>query len=257
MTAEKAIPSRAMHEIEHGRKLAAADVETMWGWGTHAGRLRMKRRAALIARGAGLVPGLRVLEIGCGTGLFTEAFAAFGVHLTAVDISADLLAKAHQRVLAEDQVRFLEGRFEDCTFDDPEAPTWVDGPFDAVIGSSVLHHLDVDAAIPHLYRMLKPGARLSFAEPNLLNPQIFAERTFRTWFPSVSQDETAFVRWRVRTLLRDHEFEEIDVRPFDWLHPATPKRLLPVVRELGTILESLPVVREFSGSLLIQARRPM
>src|SRR5438270_13417090 len=83
--------TRAKHEILHGRKLALGHAETTWGWGTPAGKLRADRRAELIARGARLCPGMRALEIGCGTGLFTEWFARTGADIIAVDISPDLL----------------------------------------------------------------------------------------------------------------------------------------------------------------------
>lgn len=232
-------------EIHHGRLLAERDPEVQWGWGTPAGRLRARRRAELIATGARLAPGTRVLEIGCGTGLFTEYFAASGARIIAVDLSPDLLAVARQRALPG--VEFRLQAFEECD---------VDGPFDAVIGSSVLHHLDLERAWPKIFSLLKPGGRLSVAEPNLLNPQVFCERNFRRFFPYVSPDETAFVR---RPLIRDLNalgFTQVSVVPFDWLHPATPPVLIPAVRSVGRILEHAWGLREFAGSLAIGATRP-
>lgn len=161
---------RSQHEIEHGRKLAQDDTELLWGWGTPAGRLRAQRRANLIANGAHLQPGIQALEIGCGTGMFTEMFAETGANLVAVDISSDLLEKASKRNLPPDKVQFLERRFEDCE---------VEAPFDAVIGSSILHHLDLEAALTKIYVLLKPGGIMSFAEPNMLNPQVFIMFKFR------------------------------------------------------------------------------
>jgi SAM-dependent methyltransferase len=191
---------------------------------------------------------VRALEIGCGTGLFTALFAASGADLIAVDLSEELLAKARYRLLPEEQVKFLTRPFEDCE---------IEGPFDAVIGSSVLHHLNLDSALPKIYRLLKPGAWLSFAEPNMLNPQVFLERHFRSLFTGVSPDETAFVRWRFRKKLLGEGFKEVTITPFDWLHPATPPSLIPLVRAVSTSLECLPLLREFSGSLFISARRPV
>src|SRR5262245_8041458 len=130
--------ARAMHEIAHGEFLAQSDPELIWGWGTPAGRLRAARRAQLIAEGARLAPGMRVLEIGCGTGMSTQMFAATGARIVAVDISDALVARARERGLDADQVQFVAKRFEDCV---------VDGPFDAVIGSSILHHLEMAPAL--------------------------------------------------------------------------------------------------------------
>jgi 2-polyprenyl-3-methyl-5-hydroxy-6-metoxy-1,4-benzoquinol methylase len=239
--------ARAEREIEFGAGLAKGDTEFLWGWGSPAGRLRAQRRAGLIAAGAGLAPGSRALEIGCGTGLFTEMFAGSGARIVAVDISPELLKKARQRGLPSPQVRFVEKRFEDCA---------LEGPFDAVIGSSVLHHLDLLPSCLKIFGLLRPGGSLAFAEPNMLNPQVFAERKFRRWFPRISADETAFVRTKLQRVLRESGFENIRIVPFDWLHPATPQRWMALVQGLGRALERIPIIREFSGSLLVSARRP-
>ncbi len=238
--------ARLAHELEHGKYLAAGSAEDIWGWGTPAGQLRAQRRAALILAGARIDASSKVVEIGCGTGLFTEMFARSGAEIIAVDLSPDLLAIARERKLP--RVHFLEKNFEDCE---------VDGPFDAVIGSSVLHHLDMQRTWPKIYGLLKPGGRMSFAEPNMLNPQIFCERHFRRFFPQVSPDETAFIRSRLKRELQSAGFVSVSIRAFDWLHPYTPKALIPVVSSLGKLCEAVWPVREFAGSLIIQAVRPV
>jgi len=240
--------SQAEREVLHGEWLAGLNTEQVWGWGTPAGRLRASRRAALIAEGAELRGGRRALEIGCGSGMFTEMFAATGATIIAVDISRELLEKAKARQLPPERVTFVHGRFEDCE---------IDGPFDAVIGSSVLHHLEIAAAIGHVFRLLRPGGLLSFAEPNLLNPQVFLERKLRFLpiFKYVSPDETAFVRWRLARQLVETGFEGVSIVPFDWLHAATPPSLINCVRAVSSVIEKTPVIREFSGSLYVKARR--
>jgi 2-polyprenyl-3-methyl-5-hydroxy-6-metoxy-1,4-benzoquinol methylase len=239
------------HEIEHGKKLAGVDTELAWGWGTPAGRLRAERRAQLIIQGGEVRPGIRVLEIGCGTGNFTEIFASTGAQIVAVDISAELIRKAYARQLPEEQVQFLEKRFEDCD---------VDGPFDAVIGSSILHHLDLHTALGKMYNLLKPTGRISFAEPNILNPQVFLERKLsfiRPLFWYISPDETAFVRWSLRKKLEWAGFTNVCITPFDWLHPAVPSGMINLVSRLGRLFEKIPVIREFSGSLFMTGIKPV
>jgi SAM-dependent methyltransferase len=81
-------------------------TEDIWGWGTPARQLRAKRRAELILEGTRIGPSSNVVEIGCGTGLFTERFARSGTKIITVDLSPDLLALARQR--NRPNVQFLE-----------------------------------------------------------------------------------------------------------------------------------------------------
>lgn len=238
---------RGKHEIAHGSLLSIGDTERLWGWGSPAGKVRARRRAELIVRAAGITRNARVLEVGCGTGVFTEYFAATGAQLIAVDISPELLKKARKRNLPAEQVLFKESRFEDCD---------IEGPFDAVIGSSVLHHLNIEAAFAKILNLLKPGGFLCFAEPNAINPQVFVMFGFRSYFPEISPDENPFLRWLLKDKLIRAGFDVPQIIPFDWLHPATPTSLISVVDKMGSMMEKIPFLREFAGSLLICARRP-
>ena len=237
------------NEIRHGRKLSVSNPELIWGWATPAGKVRAKRRAAMIINGGHLQSEKKILEIGCGTGLFTEMFASSRCQIIAVDISQELLEKAKKRNLPKNQVRFLAKSFELCADDES---------FDAIIGSSILHHLDIDSALTQIFNLLKPGGYTCFAEPNMLNPQIFIQKKIpiiKKWMGD-SPDETAFRASQIRKKMRLSFFTEINIIPFDWLHPATPSLMIPVVEQIGFILEKIPVIKEFAGSLLIMGRRP-
>src|SRR5258707_1299687 len=214
---------RNQHEILHGVRLAATgNPEAVWNWDSPAGKVRAKRRAQLLSEAAELKPGMHVMEVGCGTGLFTELLASTGATILAVDISSELLALAEKRNLPRDTVEFRTIRFEDVDIDEP---------FDAIVGSSVLHHLDVYPALQRIYELLKPRGVIAFAEPNMLNPLVWTER----YIPAirvrngVSPDETAIIRYRLARDLAQIGFTEISVRNVDWLHPATPSPLINVV----------------------------
>ncbi|MCL1915464.1 MAG: methyltransferase domain-containing protein [Desulfovibrionaceae bacterium] len=238
---------RFVAEIKHGKWLLENDPAMQWGWGTPAGQLRAKRRGQLIAQGAKLAPGMRALEIGCGTGLFTEMFSKYGAHILAVDLSPDLLSAARQKNVPAGQVEFLEAPFEDCD---------AQSPFDAIIGSSILHHLDCGKSFAKMYQLLKPGGVISFCEPNMLNPQIWFTLRFRRFFPNISPDETAFYRKSLYIILQKVGFIKIRITPFDWLHPQVPEKLIPLVKKVENFIEKLPGVKEFAGSLWLTAQRP-
>ena len=198
----------------------------------------------------GLRSGVVALELGCGTGVFLEKVARSGATIHGLDLSEDLLVQARSRMAGAANVSLDRGN--------AEAMPYPEGHFDAVYGSSVLHHLDLDASLRELRRVLKPGGRLVFAEPNLLNPQVvvmFKYGPAKERF-GVSEDEMAFTRFRARSALLGAGFTEVDIAPFDFLHPKTPPGWLDRVAAFGQALERTPLVREIAGSLLMRARRP-
>jgi ubiquinone/menaquinone biosynthesis C-methylase UbiE len=245
----KSRAERLSREIEHHRKIAE-DAEAIWNWDTPAGRRRAKRRADLFVEHAALGVGVRALEVGCGTGVFLESVAASGAQISGIDLSRDLLEKARLKVQ----------RFPNVLLDcgNAEAMPYKDQTFDAVYGSSVLHHLDLDSALCEVFRVLRPGGRIVFTEPNILNPQVavmFHAGLTKKYF-GVSPDEMAFSRFRATTALKGAGFHELSVDPFDFLHPSTPQGWIEGMARFGQRLERIPILKEIAGSLLIRARRP-
>lgn len=235
----------ASQEILHGKRIAHR-AEEIWGWGTPAGQVRAKRRQDYLLRQGQAAQAARILEIGCGTGLFTEALRHSGAMVVGLDISWDLL---HQACRNRD-VRVFVG--------DAERLPFPDRTFDLVVGVSVLHHLNLRAAVPEIRRVLKPGGRIAFTEPNMMNPQILIQKNIpwvKRWLGD-TPDETAFFRWWLARRMRDAGFTDVQVEPFDFLHPWTPRGLISAVAATGAVLESLPVLREFAGSLLIAGAAP-
>ena len=240
--------NRAENEIAHGKKLLAEGAESIWGWGTPAGRVRAAQRARWIVEAVGMKPGTRVLEIGCGTGIFTAHFADSGAQVTAVDISEDLLQVARDRLPTS--VKLVHAPFEELPLDQP---------FDVVVGSSVLHHLEIKPALKHIFNLLKPGGLIGFGEPNMLNPQVMVQKNV-PWVKEKlgdSPDEIAFFRWQMRFLLHEAGFNEVEITPLDWLHPLTHPTVMQFVEKIGAVLEKIPLVNEAAGSLYIRAQRPI
>jgi 2-polyprenyl-3-methyl-5-hydroxy-6-metoxy-1,4-benzoquinol methylase len=240
---------RFTHEVQHGKFLREHGAEDVWGWGSPAGQVRARRRVRKLIEQSGMTAETNALEIGCGTGLFTSWLAETGARIDAMDLSADLIDIARSRGMDPARVRCECKPFEAYEGE---------GLYDAVLGSSVLHHLELAPALQRIHRLLKPGGVMAFAEPNLLNPQIALIKKWK-WLGRKlgdSEDETAFVRWTLAKDLRQAGFVGVDVQPIEWLHPAVPKALIPLVQGLGRVLEILPGLREFGGSLTIVARKP-
>ena len=102
-----------------------------------------------------------VLELGCGTGLYTEQLAA---------VLQDARRRRHQRDAARSRraSRCPPSTSASCgrTSRTIDASQTGRG-FEAVFGCSVLHHLDLDQTLPQLAALLAPGraAGLLGAEP--------------------------------------------------------------------------------------------
>ena len=238
---------RLAHELAHGQFIATTG-EQIWNWSSPAGQLRWQRRIQLFTDFLGAEP-REVLEVGCGTGLFTQALAQTPHRLTAIDLSPDLLKLAEQR-LPPGRVRF--------SLQNAYATTFADGAFESIVGSSVLHHLEVERALREFFRLLKPGGRLCFTEPNMLNPQIALQKNIpllKKWAGD-SPDETAFFRWRLARQLTRAGFREVTLTPFDFLHPALPRASLRGAVPCCAWMERIPLLREVAGSLIVKAVKP-
>lgn len=235
---------RLAHEIEHGKFLAREGAGEIWNWESPAGKERWKRRVKMLT--SHISPGIIVLELGCGTGYFTKEMIHTGAFITAIDISPDLLKIAEENVTS-DLIFFREENAYSMSFDD--------ATFDTVVGSSVLHHLDIKKALSEIYRVLKPGGTLYFTEPNMMNPQIALQKNI-PWLKKKlgdSPDETAFFRWSLKRLLKETGFNEIRIEPFDFLHPAIPSKIINPISSIGHFVEKVPIMKEIAGSLFIQA----
>lgn len=136
-----------------GRITALPDVDLPY-W--HGQRLALER----LLRDEDLRPGMRLLDVGANTGWASNAFAARGLEVIALDIAAaDLqgLATAEHWFAAHPERHFE--RVLGLMFDLPLA----DGVLDAVFCCEVLHHNDranLRRTFAEAFRVLRPGGRL-------------------------------------------------------------------------------------------------
>ncbi|WP_171112193.1 MULTISPECIES: methyltransferase [unclassified Streptomyces] len=127
--------------------------------GYHGQLRRSARRLALPDGGSGL----RLLDLGCGTGASTAALlaAAPRADVTAVDASAGMLAKARTKSW-QARVRFVHAPAEGL------AAAGVTGPFDAVFAAYLFRNVaDPDQVLVGVRDLLAPGGRLAVHEYTL------------------------------------------------------------------------------------------
>src|SRR6266536_5393185 len=234
-------------ERRQGERIVAADLERVWGWSGPAGRLRAERRTELLVKAAGLGPGVRALELGAGTGEFTQRLVESGCALVAVELSEATAARCSSRV--EDRAEVVVGNVE--TGEGLEGRT-----FDAIVGVSVLHHVNMELTLRNTMSLLRSGERFAFSEPNMANPQVWAMKNIQFVDKRLNErlhettHETAFRVRQLRRLFEDGGFEVTTCEPFDFLHPKTPEGMIPVVLRLQRMLERSPL-RAIAGSVRI------
>ncbi|MEU5036145.1 MULTISPECIES: class I SAM-dependent methyltransferase [Streptomyces] len=127
--------------------------------GYHAHLRRSARRLGLADGGAGL----RVLDLGCGTGASTEALIAVAplARVTGVDASAGMLERAAAKPRLT-HVEFVHAPAEALA--DRLAP----GSFDAVFAGYLFRNVqDADAVLGLVRRLLVPSGRLAVHEYTL------------------------------------------------------------------------------------------
>ncbi len=107
-----------------------------------------------------LQPTQSVLEIGAGTGRFTMLIAPRVRHVTAVDISGNMLGQLADKMKKEQlgNIRLIHGDFIRINFSER---------FDLIVGFSAIEYIkDKEALFRKMAELLKPGGRLLFTTPH-------------------------------------------------------------------------------------------
>ena len=117
------------------------------------------RMARMVADAAGVGPGDRVVDVGCGPGRFLREAAERGAEVVGVDPSRRMrrLAERFTPARLRPKVTVLDGSAENLPLGDGSASV-------AWAVASVHHWTDVDAGLAELCRVLAPGGRLLLVE---------------------------------------------------------------------------------------------
>jgi SAM-dependent methyltransferase len=100
--------------------------------------------------------GLRVLDAGCGSGIYAELLTDRGARVTGIDGSAAMLEHARRR---------LAGRGVELRVADLRNPLpFADASFDGIVSALVVHYLrDWSVMLAEFRRVLRPGGWLAFS----------------------------------------------------------------------------------------------
>jgi ubiquinone/menaquinone biosynthesis C-methylase UbiE len=183
--------------------------------------LTPKRPAKRLAEWIGPATNARILELGCGTGIFTSYLAEAmqrGGSILATDIAERMIAIARKKKLGNEQIAI---EFQEA---DGSSLPFKESTFDLAVSALALFGFpDVPKALSEWQRVVKPGGRLAFSS--------FSDRTvFPTQDPAVAP---IFEKFGIST-------RGAPVNPVD-----TVEKCSALFRDLG--LESISVLEEELG----------
>ncbi|MCQ8240677.1 bifunctional 2-polyprenyl-6-hydroxyphenol methylase/3-demethylubiquinol 3-O-methyltransferase UbiG [Rhizosaccharibacter radicis] len=107
---------------------------------------------------------LRILDLGCGAGLASEALADLGHDVLGIDASAEAIEAARQHAGAGDRLAGGRLRYRHTS---AEVLLAEGGRFDAVVALEVIEHVaDAAAFVGLVSRLLRPGGRAAISTLN-------------------------------------------------------------------------------------------
>ncbi|MDQ4142417.1 MAG: bifunctional class I SAM-dependent methyltransferase/glycosyltransferase family 2 protein [Actinomycetota bacterium] len=225
--------------------------ESYWLRHPSTAPLKLRWRATTVRHSFHVLPGESILEIGAGSGLWTEHLSTVlrGENvITAGVFNDDFANEAKAKRIPNTNVVLIRSLERDL---EPES-------FDYVVGTAVLCHDRYEENLRALWRLLKPGGQLLFFEANYWNPQVLVKVTV----PAIGRwaghprCQIGLRKYRLLQVASRQGFVEIEIIPYDILHPATPRRMVPMVQSLAFLLEHVPGVREFCGTLYVWGKKP-
>ena len=205
------------------------DVRAVRGCPSFVWRAGQERRFQMVLRWTNL-SGCRVLDVGCGVGMYTAAFQRTTPYVFGVEVEPE-------------RARAAKGRARGVVQAVGEHLPFADGSFDLVFSHEVLEHVEDDrACAEEMVRVARPGGRIVVFVPN-------------RWYPF----ETHGVFWRGK-----YRFGNIPL--VNYLPNFLRDRLAPHVRaytgrSLHRLFAALPVrrvyyTRIFPGYDKLAARFP-
>jgi ubiquinone/menaquinone biosynthesis C-methylase UbiE len=201
--------------------------------------------------------GLRMLDLGCGTGYHLNRYRERGYELAGVDGSEEMLRQAR---LLNPEIEFKQADVEQIPFPDAS--------FDLVMSIEVLRYLpDLGPSLREIARVLKPGgtALVTAAPPlqaNLYPPVNRLASAFRVG------DLTKLKQYfhspaRLRREFAGAGFSATEVHgvyggPMIWVErvlPAAMPRLLRVWEKVDAKTANARVLRSFSNMVLVVGKK--
>jgi ubiquinone/menaquinone biosynthesis C-methylase UbiE len=137
------------------------DKYDQW-FSTPIGSLVKQTESELLLRMVSPLPGERVLDAGCGTGLFALDLLCAGAQIVGLELSLPMLRRAGKR-LSGCSFQAVQGNISRLPF--------ADHAFHKAVSVTAIEFIeDARGAIAELFRVTRPGGRIVVATLNSLSP---------------------------------------------------------------------------------------
>ena len=212
-----------------------------------------RRIIAAFTRLSALPPGARVVDLGCGSGTFTQQLRQAGYSAVGLDISPKLIALG--RVKHPD-LELIEGDVEGLPFG-PES-------FDGVLLSGLVHHLpDPSRCAAEVFRVLRPGGRFVAFDPNRMNPMMWLYRDRSSPFYSsvgVTENERPVLAREVAGVFRKAGFtagtDYLSGLSYRYVASGWARSLLPVYNVIDRIAFGPKLMMPLRAFVLTYGTKP-
>jgi 2-polyprenyl-3-methyl-5-hydroxy-6-metoxy-1,4-benzoquinol methylase len=206
-----------------------------------------QRHISEVMRSLDLRPTDRICDVGCGPGKYTVGLSGRGFDIEGLDLTPRLV----------DELSAASGGSIPAHLGDIcDPPAELQGRFSAVVGFMMLHHVDdLASALRGVFRLLQPGGRAAFLEPNPLYPGYYVQIAF-----------TPGMRWReergilqirpkvIQELALSAGFRETNARNFGAFPPMMVNA--PGGRSAEHFLERIPGWTRAKAFQILTMHRP-
>src|SRR6476646_53815 len=213
--------------------------------------VKLRWRAAAVRHSFHVLPGESILDLGAGSGLWTEHLTSVcrgEAFITAAVFNEDLWEQASRRKLPNTTFVHVADHARDLP---PES-------FDYVVGTAILCHDAYALNLKWIHRLLKPGGQLLFFEANFWNPQVLLKGAVRAVRRRLGRPscQVGLRKYKLMHMTSHQGFTHVETIPFDIIHPLLPRALIRSVQSIAFLFEHAPLIRELCGTLYLWARKP-
>jgi ubiquinone/menaquinone biosynthesis C-methylase UbiE len=204
------------------------------------------------------IPGRRVLDYCCGTGLNSVLIAGSGADVVGIDISPASLQAARSRLEGEGLLRRSQ-----FVLADAERTPFANASFDIALCNGVLHHLDLAPAFAELSRIVRRDGKVFCVEALAHNPLF---QLYRRLTPHMRTAwEVDHILSRRQIALARRYFDSVEIHFFHLAsllavpfrgRPRLFERALALLDGLDRVLLAMPGLRWWSWQCLFVLGKP-